>query len=403
MLNSRSMIAGLLFATHDAEDRPATLTATLPFGGVTLIEYQARLLIAAGAAQIVVVVSRLTPELLGAISRIGRRGVAVDPVRSAAEAAERLHPLARVLMLADGLVTSQAAVALLAGDGLAAEGGDALLVVDEDDAAHGYERVGGGLAWAGAARLDAARIGEVAALPRDYDFQATLIRVAAQTPAQVIALPRSVMRAGHGIEQGALGLDRRGRAALTATVSDRRGWFDRYVAAPPMRLALPPLMARRIGGAVVGATAGVIGVVGLGAVGLGFVATGLLLALVGSIGLALGATIGDLRDEASAPAMRIAAGVLPALAALLLGFHQSAVSGDGAARVIALALVIAGALAERAIRPARRWLAWGSPGGYLLIVALATLLGLPRVGLALAALYAAATLAGAIEALRTKA
>ena len=81
------MLAGLLFATHETEDRPDRLVATLPFGGVTLIEYQARLLIGAGASQIILVATRPTPELLGAISRIGRRGVAVDAVRTAAEAA----------------------------------------------------------------------------------------------------------------------------------------------------------------------------------------------------------------------------------------------------------------------------------------------------------------------------
>ena len=100
------MIAGLLFAHRETDDGagPATgrLTATLPFGGVTLIEYQARLLVAAGATHIVVLVARLTPELLGAVTRIGRRRVAVDAVRSLEEAAGKLHPLARVLMLADG-------------------------------------------------------------------------------------------------------------------------------------------------------------------------------------------------------------------------------------------------------------------------------------------------------------
>ena len=93
------MLAGLIFATDDADDRPDALAATLPFGGMTLIEYQARLLIAAGASQIIILVSRLTPELLGAVARIGKRGVTVDAVRHASEAAEKLHPLARVLML----------------------------------------------------------------------------------------------------------------------------------------------------------------------------------------------------------------------------------------------------------------------------------------------------------------
>ena len=79
------MLAGLIFATEDADDRPGVLAATLPFGGLTLVEFQARLLIAAGASQIILVVARMTPELLGAINRIGRRGAAVDAVRTAAE------------------------------------------------------------------------------------------------------------------------------------------------------------------------------------------------------------------------------------------------------------------------------------------------------------------------------
>ena len=52
------MLSGLLFAIDDADDRPGRLTATLPFAGVTLIEYQARLLIAAGAAQVIIVVAK---------------------------------------------------------------------------------------------------------------------------------------------------------------------------------------------------------------------------------------------------------------------------------------------------------------------------------------------------------
>ena len=97
------MLAGLLFATADASDRHDTLAATLPVGGVTLIEFQARLLIAAGASQIIVVVSRLTPELLGAINRMGRRGIAVDAVRGPAEVLAKLHPLARVMWLASAV------------------------------------------------------------------------------------------------------------------------------------------------------------------------------------------------------------------------------------------------------------------------------------------------------------
>src|SRR3954465_6681301 len=135
--NSAMMLAGLIFATEDADDRPGTLAATLPFGGLTLIEFQARLLVAAGASQIILVIERLTPELLGAINRIGRRGVSVDAIRTAGEAAEKLHPLSRVMAVADGLMTTNDMMPPMLG-----VPGDVLLVTDDREGASRYEQVG---------------------------------------------------------------------------------------------------------------------------------------------------------------------------------------------------------------------------------------------------------------------
>ena len=124
-------------------------------------------------------------------NRIARRGIAVDTVRSAAEAAEKLHPLSRVLMLADGLTTTPPVIATMAR-----EGGDALLVVEEDVGEGAFERVGGGMAWAGIARLDPRRIAELAALPRDYDMEATLVRLAAQSHATHVRLSADALVQG---------------------------------------------------------------------------------------------------------------------------------------------------------------------------------------------------------------
>ncbi len=393
------MLAGLLFATHDTEDQPDRLTATLPFGGVTLIEYQARLLIAAGCGQIIILVARLTPELLGAIARIGRRGVAVDTVRHATEGAEKLHPLARVLMLADGLITTERVVATLAG-----EGGDALLVAPQSDAGRRLERVGGNMAWAGIARLDPRRLGEVARLPRDYDVQSTLLRVAEQARAVHVLLPPDAVRHGHGIEHDGAALAKRGRAALAAIVSDRRGWFDRWVVAPLARLALPAMVERRWPGAVVGGGGAGLGVAGLAAIALGWSAAGLALAFAACLVLALAATLSGVRDEPGVERAILAlALVVPALAALLLGMAESRQAGQPAALAVALALVALAALAERAgpERARRPW--WGCAAAYLLIVLAATAAGAPMAGMALAAAYAAMTLAAAIERLRASA
>ncbi len=393
------MLSGLLFAIDDADDRPGRLTATLPFAGVTLIEYQARLLIAAGAAQIIIVVARLTPELLGAIARIAQRGVVVDTVRSAVEASEKLHPLSRLLVLADGLITTEETIALVLRD----TGHDALMVVPEAGAEAGLERVGGHMAWAGVARVDPRRVAEVAALPRDYDLQSTLLRLAAQAHATHILLPAEAERAGHGIVHRGETLDARGRAVVARLVSGRRSWFDRYILAPVARFALPRLVERAVPAHVAGGAG-----VGLGALGLililfGLPALGLCMAIAGTLGLGLGETLAGLRDEQ--PAAKAQSAAIAALTAIVvagLGWQYYRVAGDELGPVLALMLVILGILAERAAlyRFRRRW--WASPPAYLLVMLPATMLGIGLWGLALAGVYAIATLASAIETLRAQ-
>ncbi len=391
------MLAGLLFAIHDADDRPDRLAATLPFSGVTLIEYQARLLVAAGVSQIIVVVARLTPELLGAIARIGRRGVSVDTVRSAAEAADRLHPLARILMLGDGLVTTEAVVTAMAS-----EEGEALLVVPEGDAGPGFERVGGQMAWAGVARIDPRRIAEVAALPHDYDLQSTLLRLAVQERAVHILLPTDALRGGgHGIERQARTLEERGRAVLVTIVSGRRGWFDRFVLAPIARATLPALVDRNVAGTTLGAAGAALGIVGVVTQGFGLLATGLVVSLVGCIALALGSVLSGLRDEAPmARAQTLAIGGAAALAVLVFAFLTSGQAGDNTALAIGVGLIAVGALGERAIVERARKLWWGSPSAYLTLVTLFAIIGMPVLGLGIAAIYATATLAAVVEGLR---
>jgi hypothetical protein len=396
------MLAGLLFATEDADDRPGKLAATLPFGGVTLIEFQTRLLIAGGVSQIIVVVARLTPELLGAIARIGRRGASVDVVRTAREAAEKLHPLARVLVVADGLVTTGDVVAMMAQDG-----GDALLTVSDRDAAHGFERVGNDTAWAGLARLNARRIAEVAAMPRDYDFQSTLLRVAAQAQAEHVPLSFAAA-AGHGIERDSRALAIRGNAILAALVSRPRTWADRFVLAPLARLVLPLLMARAVPSWALAAAGIIAGGLGLAGLVYQFVPLGIALAILAALLFTIGAALAWLRDEERLASFQNAAiPVLAAVSALLVGHVTSLQEGTATGWALGIALVIAAALVERAsIGPSgeeqpRQWW-WGSPTAYLLVILPLRIGGLPLIALAAAASYAAITLAAAIEGFRKK-
>ncbi|GGB34095.1 hypothetical protein GCM10011380_24400 [Sphingomonas metalli] len=389
------MLAGLLFADHEALDRPGQLTATLPFGGVTLIEYQARLLIAAGAAQLIVSVGRLTPELLGALGRIGRRGVAVDAVRSAAEASEKLHPLSRVLMLADGLITTQDIV-----DAMAHEPADVLLVLPETDAPPEYERLGGRMAWAGLARLDPRRIAEVAALPRDYDLQSTTLRLAEQARAEHVPLPASALGDGHGIEHSSDGMAARGRAVLAAMVADRRNWFHTAVVAPLARLAIPPIVARGIATIAVAGLGAFAGLGGALATLLGTPRIGTSLTLFGCLVLAVGALLSRLRDEERLE--RVQAGATAVVPVLSLG-ALVATGAAGGLWPFAVTLAFVAALTLRASRRSHRRGWWATPPALLLILTLFTLADHADWGIVAAMLYAGSTLAAAIESLRQEA
>lgn len=380
------MLAGLIFATEDADDRAGVLAATLPFGGLTLIEFQARLLVAAGATHIILVVARMTPELLGAISRIGRRGVSVDAVRSAGEALEKLHPLARVLAVADGVVTTGDVV-----QAIAAAPQDTLLVTDQLDPR--YERVGANVAWAGLALLDCNRIAEVAAMPRDYDFQSTLLRVAAQAGADQVRLDPQ-MAPGHSIERSTQALAARGNGTVAALVAKPPRWADRFLLAPLVRRALPPLMMRGVG------TLAVLGAGMAAALGawltiyLGHPAIGVAIACF-AIALAnIAAALAWVRDEASIARLApYATPAIVAVAVILIGYGADRSAG----LILAVALVIVAALLERAAVSAEVRRLWASPAAYPLVLLPILALGQPLAALGIAALYAAVTLAIAIE------
>ena len=392
------MLAGLLFATHDADDRPNLLAATLPFGAGTLIEFQARLLVAAGAAQILVAVSRATPELVAAVNRIRKSGVSVDVVRTAGEALEKTHPLATLLIIADGLIASEETVQDLAqGDG------DALLVVDAAAGLAGLERLDSHLFWGGIARVGPRRLADAARLPEEYDLQSTLLRVAAQGHPEIVELDANAVRAGHGIERDSRALAQRGRRALGAKLAQRRPWIDRFVLTPIARAALPPLVDRGLPWPWASGTGGVLGLIGAGLIAWRFPGAGLVLACLGTICFSFGqglAWIGG--AERSAKRHDWAIGALVAVAAALLGGTISHDAGTASGWLAAAALLVAGALVERAAPQRARPHWWGSPAAYLLILMILTLLKLPLAGLIGSAAYAAASLSAAIERLRDR-
>ena len=395
--NPMPMLAGLIFATEDAEGRAGTLAATLPFGGMTLIEYQARLLAAAGVGQMVVAVGRVTPALLGAVSRIAKREVTVDIVRSAEEASAKIHPLATVVVIADGLVTTDTMLHAMAG-----EAPDAILVTPEAEASGAVERLDRGQCWAGVATLSAQRLAEVAALPREYDFQSTVLRIAVEAGARHVALPASARPAPahraprHGPIAG------RSNDVLGALANQRTGWADRWFFTPITRFLLPQLVRREVPAWATAVAGGGAGLLALLTLGLGHPAPGMLLALLSVILLSAGSLLSWLRgDNVRASQQEKGILLLAVLSALLLGIIASLAAGHATPFVLALWGVASNTVADRVpVRP-RPW--YASAASQVLLLTPFALLGLATLGLALATLHAVVSLAAAVEASRHKA
>ncbi len=391
------MLAGLIFATEDAEDRADTLAATLPFGGSTLIEYQARLLAAVGATHLLVAVSRVTPALLGATSRIAQRGVTVDVVRSAQEAAARVHPLAQVIVVADGLVTTDAVI-----EWMASEGHEALLVAKDGDGTPGVERVDAGHSWAGLARVPAKRLADVATMPDDYDFQSTLLRHSTQAGALQLVLPTGTGRTRHGVERSAAALLRRSKSVLVALGDRRTAWVDRFVFTPITGWTLPHLVGRNVPGWSMIAGGAVIGVGSAALFYHGYPWAGLLAALLGCITLSTGSMLSWLRGEDTrAKGQERAVAVMAELAVVGTGVAAWWATGDLAGPILALATVVATVLLERVPTPRRRW--WATPAAYLLPLLPFAAVGWLLSGLGVAAIYGFVSLGAAIEGSREKA
>ncbi|MEA3030405.1 MAG: hypothetical protein QOG13_1730 [Sphingomonadales bacterium] len=244
-------LAALIAAYHESGE-PGHLRATLPLAGRTVIERQARLAAAAGAAPVILFVERLPAALSAAIERLRRDRLPIEIVRSPEEAAEAVDAYDRILLIADGAIVGRSQLARLAG----AEGAAVLTV---PDASHGelYERIDAGARWAGAAAIDGALLRETAGMLRDWDLQSTLLRRTLQAGAEHLSAegPVAILDRDEDLDA----LERR----IVADADEARGgWADRLLA-PIERAGTTFLMGGPLSPQLVGFAAALL--TGLGA------------------------------------------------------------------------------------------------------------------------------------------
>lgn len=388
------MLTGLIFAVEEAADRPGMPAATLPFGGMTLLEYQVRLLAGARVEQVLVAAGRMTPGLIAAVQRAGRRGVPVEVVQSAEEAAEKIEPHHHVLVIADGLVTTEPVI-----ERMAKQEAVALLVTADAASPSAIERLDMRDSWVGIARVSGAQLDEIARMPADYDFQSALLRVAVQDGAEHVMLTQAWERSGHLVVLEAGALATRGVEILRVLTARRPNWADRFIFTPLARLALPQITGRRVPVWVPSVLGGLFAIGALAASAAGWVGVGsgvaVLAALLFVTGSALAAMMGEFRRASGHEAAIL---VLAAASIVTAGASLRLSSGDWTPLVLALVAAASQILVERVPAKPRGW--WASPAALLLLLAPAAIAGYATAGLALIAGYGFATLGAAIEAIR---
>lgn len=232
------MALGALIGAYQ-EDDSGGLRALLPLAGRTLLEYQARCALAAGAAPIVVVVERIPQALQDAIERLRLDGIGVIAISGVEEAVSRFEAGSMVLLIGDGVVP---AIELVSGLGEELE--PAVATVPDDEAHEQFERIDGESRWAGVALVDSRLLGSTAAMLGDWDLQSTLLRRTIQEGARRVPLdsgggePLLVDRA----EQ----LQNFEQRLIASSRGPRTDWVSRFLLPPIEDLATRQLLETAI-------------------------------------------------------------------------------------------------------------------------------------------------------------
>ena len=278
-------LVALIAAYHESAE-PGLLRATLPLAGRTVIERQARLAAAAGAAPIIVLAERMPPALGAALDRLRRERIPIQVARTAEEAAQALDANDRLLVIADGAVAQADQL-----DELARGEGRQVMTVPDGAFGELYERIDAGARWGGFAALDGALLRETVSMLGEWDLQSTLLRRALQAGANHVAAEGPVAILDGPADLA--GLERQ----ILATAGETRGGWASWLLAPVERAATFALMGGPLGPDAVGGTAALLTGLGAAAMALGWRWTGLVLLLLATPLEGIGARLARLRMQ----------------------------------------------------------------------------------------------------------
>jgi hypothetical protein len=266
-------LTALISAYQESEEPGGRLRALLPLAGRTLIERQAKLASLAGARRILVLVERVSPELLAAIDRLRHSGIPVALARSAAEAADQVDPGDPLLLVADGFIGDESQLRRLV-----AAAPPALLTVPDSLVDDRFERIDAESRWAGLALIDGALLADTANMLHDWDPQSTLLRRAVQSGVRMLSVH------GEGAEltiaERIADLAPVHRRIVDRAATGRGDWISQFLLSPLERAATHSLMGSNVTSAMIGFAATMLTALGAAAFVWHFRWLGLLLLLL---------------------------------------------------------------------------------------------------------------------------
>ena len=359
--------AAILSASRAGGDSAGSLRAGLHFAGQTLVEYQARQAVRAGADRVMILVSVITPALSQAVDRLSADGIAIALGRDMVSMVRDAPRDADALLVADGAIIGQDYF-----EAMAAQQGDALLVTDDSRASAPFERIDAGQRWAGLVRVSPDLLFNTLDMIGDWDLALTLVRGAVQAGARRITVPQDDLMEGRvALVETQEQADLAAQAVLASGPRLRRvrGAAEHYLLGPAARLISPALMRMQVPALQVRIAAMALGAIALVPIELLWTGTGFCL-LLASLLLAETA---DRLDEMALRPLPVGwiAFIVPAF---VLG--GIALAGEGTiATYLALLLAII-QMADRWQKagPARPWMIF-TPASALLPLLLASLAG----------------------------
>lgn len=376
--------AAILSASRAAShDSAGSLRASLHFAGQTLVEYQARQAVRAGADRIMILVSVITPALSQAVDRLSADGIAVALVRDMVSMVRDAPRDSDVLLVADGVIVGQDHFSAIAE-----REGTALLVTDDSRASASLERIDAGQRWAGLARITPDLLFGTLDMIGDWDLSLTLVRAAVQNGARRVTVPQDDLLTGRvALIDGQQQADLVAQAVMSSgsRAVRARGAAEHYLLGPLARKLSPGLMRTQVPATQVRIAAMVLAAIALVPIELLWRTGGFILLLIAL----LMAEVADRLDELAlrSPPAGWPAFIIPFLA---IG-GISLAGGSTVATYLALLLCIL-QLAERwqKLGGARPWMVL-TPASALLLLAFTSMTGMLALGYELSMLFAIAS------------